>query len=272
MKAKLLSIKGKEMSEIVLPTQFTENYRPIIIMRAFNVNLSQTYQHQGVEPSAGLTKCTDLSKRRRKYRGVYGAGRSRTPKKVISRRGARFNYVADKAPNARKGRTAHPPKVEKIFEEKINRKEKLLAIRSAISATINKDLVVGRGHKIGNITLPLIIEGAEKINKTKDAKSMLELLGLKSDLERSSIKLIRSGKGKMRGRKYKKRKGPLVVVSEYGPLSKAAMSLPGVDIIAVKDLNVTLLAPGGKAGRLTVWTKNAVNIMNEKNLFMGEMK
>ena len=76
----------------------------------------------------------------------------------------------------------------------------------------------------------------------------------------------------MRGRKYKTRKGPLVVVSKNCDLMNSAKGLQGVETIPVKNLNVTMLAPGGKSGRLTVWTKEAVEEMKEKNLFMGETK
>jgi len=42
---------------------------------------------------------------------------------------------------------------------------------------------------------------------------------------------------------------------------KAAKNLAGVDVVLVKDLNVELLAPGCHPGRLTVWTKSAINYL-----------
>jgi len=272
MKADILNVKGEKAGKIDLPEQFSENYHPLIIMRAFNAALSQKYQHYGTDPRAGLRKVTELSKRRRKYRGVYGAGRSRTPKKVMSRSGLRFHYVADKAPQTRKGRVAHPPLVEKVFEEKINKKEKLLALRSAIAATIMKDVVSRRNHKIGNISLPLIVESAEILKKTKEVKGLLEKLGLTDELKRIKERKIRAGKGKNRGRKYKVKKGPLFVASSDCSLLKSAKGLLGVEAVPVKNLNVTLLAPGGKPGRLTIWTKEAVQEMGKDKLFTGENK
>jgi large subunit ribosomal protein L4e len=41
----------------------------------------------------------------------------------------------------------------------------------------------------------------------------------------------------------------------------AARNLPGVDVVLVKDLNVELLAPGAKPGRLTVFTKSAIEYL-----------
>ena len=51
---------------------------------------------------------------------------------------------------------------------------------------------------------------------------------------------------------------------------KASKSMLGVEAIPVKNLNVTLLAPGGVAGRLTVWTKEAIDELAEKKLFLAE--
>ncbi|MBN1923939.1 MAG: 50S ribosomal protein L4 [Nanoarchaeota archaeon] len=272
MKADVFNAKGEKTGKVDLPKQFSEAYRPIIITRAFNANISNNYQHHGTDPEAGMRKVTELSKRRRKYRGVYGAGRSRVPKKIISRRGTHFNFVGEKAPHTRKGRIAHPPKTAVIFEEKINTKERLLAIRSAISATTNKDLVIERNHSIENVSIPLVIEKAQDLKKTNDVKKLLEKIGLKEELERVSEKKIRAGKGKMRGRKYKTKKGPLFVVEKDCSLLKAAKGLQGVETIPVKNLNVTILAPGGVPGRLTVWTSEALNLMNEEKLFTGEKK
>ncbi|MDP3765100.1 MAG: 50S ribosomal protein L4, partial [Nanoarchaeota archaeon] len=80
-------------------------------------------------------------------------------------------------------------------------------------------------------------------------------------------KKIRAGKGKSRGRKYKKKKGPLVVVSKTDKLSRAVANMTGIDVVEVKNLNAELLAPGAKAGRLTLWTQAAINILEKENLF-----
>jgi len=67
----------------------------------------------------------------------------------------------------------------------------------------------------------------------------------------------------MRGRRYVKKKSVLLVVSKDNGVIKAAKNLPGVDAVLVKDLNVELLAPGCHPGRLTVWTKSAVEYLGE---------
>lgn len=64
----------------------------------------------------------------------------------------------------------------------------------------------------------------------------------------------------MRGRKYKKKKGPLLVVTK--PL-KSARNLPGVDVVTVNNLGPEHLAPGTHPGRFVIWTKSAVQKLGE---------
>jgi large subunit ribosomal protein L4e len=66
----------------------------------------------------------------------------------------------------------------------------------------------------------------------------------------------------MRGRVHKTPKSILLVVKNKSGLAKAARNLPGVDVVAAKDLNAEDLAPGGDIGRLTVFTKSAVEALN----------
>jgi len=272
MKAEILSIKGEKKGKIDLPKQFSEKYHPDLIKRAFNANMSFTYQHFGTDPLAGLKHVVKIKRRRHVYRTGYGLDINRTPRKIMSRNGSRLNVMGDQAPFTRKGRTAFPPLVEKVFEEKINLKERLLAIRSAISATLKKELVEKRNHQVKGIDLPLVVEGAEKLSKTSQVKKMLIHLGLKDELARTEERKVRSGVGKMRGRKYKTKKGPLIVASKNCELIKSSKSIQGIEAIAVNNLNVTLLAPGGESGRITVWTKEAIEELASKKLFSGEKK
>lgn len=48
---------------------------------------------------------------------------------------------------------------------------------------------------------------------------------------------------------------------------KAAANVPGVEAVEVKHLNAELLAPGAEPGRLTLWTKAAINILEKEKLF-----
>lgn len=268
MKLDILDSANNKIGEIKLPWQFEEDFRPDLIHRAVLAIQSHKRQVYAASEEAGKRASAKLSRRRRDYRGSYGFGISRVPRKIMTRRGTRMNWVGSFAPGTVGGRKAHPPKTENIWWKKINEKEKAKAIRSAIAATIMKDVVAERGHMLPN-NFPFVLDDKfESIHKTKDAIEAFNKLGLGHELERVKEKKVRAGKGKSRGRKYRKKKGPLIVVSKIDKLRKAFTNIPGVDVISVKSLNTELLAPGAKAGRLVLWTSAAISIMEKENLFI----
>ena len=268
MKLKILDQEKKEKGSKDLPKQFDEEIRRDLIKRAVETLQSNQRQRYGAKPEAGKRPSAELSKRRRKYRGSYGIGISRVPRKILSRRGTRFNWVGAFAPGTVGGRRAHPPKAEKTWEKKINKKENRKAIRSALAATIAKDIVVERGHKVPE-NYPFILDSyVEGIDKTSAFKKMLLQLGLQDEVTRGSKKTIRAGKGKMRGRKYKRKSSVLVVTSESCKLLKTCNNITGVDVVQVNELNAELLAPGGEPGRLTLFTDKALEKMEKEGLFI----
>lgn len=248
-KLKVYGIDGAYVADIEAPLHFLEPIRPDLIRRAYLSALSARFQPKGVYEGAGKEHSCESF-------GV-GLGIARIPryKGSLWPRGC-F------APNTRGGRRAHPPKVEKKLHEEINKKEKKLAIRSAIAATAYRSWVAARGHVVEKVpSFPVVVVGdAEKINRAKEAKKLFEALGLWPDVERAAEGVkIRAGKGKMRGRRYKEPKSVLVVVSDLNaPLIAAVRNFPGVDVVAVNNLNILVLAPGGVPGRLTLWTAPAV--------------
>jgi large subunit ribosomal protein L4e len=158
------------------------------------------------------------------------------------------------------GRRAHPPKVERNWKEKMNKKENKLARNSALAATADTEVVKKRGHRFDDkITLPIIVDDDfEKIKKTKEVIEVLEKIGIYSDVLRSANgKHVRAGKGKMRGRRYRTPKS-LLIVSTKETIEKSSDNLSGVDIAKPHQLNIEHLAPGGIAGRLTIFTKSAL--------------
>jgi large subunit ribosomal protein L4e len=269
MKIPVKNLENKEIKKIDLPIQFIEVIREDLIKRAVFAVESSLRVPYGADPQAGKKHSTYMSRRRRNYRGSYGAGISRVPRKILNRRGRRMYWVGAFAPGTVGGRRAHPPKSEKIWLKNINKKERRLAIRSALSSTILKEVVEKRGHKVPE-GFPFIVDSsAENLSKTKDVKKMLLALGFNEELERiTSYKKIRAGKGKIRGRRYKQKTGPLLVVSDKCTLLKAGANIPGIDVVQISDINAKLLAPGAVPGRLTLYTEKSIELLKEKNMFV----
>jgi large subunit ribosomal protein L4e len=249
MGVKIIDIGGKVVGEIELPKVFSEVYRPDLIKRAVLASQANRLQPYGSFKYAGLLKSA-------RYWGT-GFGVARVPRIAGGRRAAIV-------PQARGGRRAHPPKPEKVLSEKINKKERLLALKSAIAATANPELVSARGH-IFEAELPVVAEGVEELSRTKEVVEFLKSAGLYDDVKRAKDGIkIRAGKGKMRGRRYKKPKSVLFVTSSKCSLERAARNLPGVDVVRLAEMSVEDLAPGTHAGRLTVWSLHAIERMQER--------
>ena len=244
-KVNVYGIDGAVKESVELPNVFDTPYRPDIIRKSFNVLHANKRQPYGADPLAGTKHATASVGK--------GRGQSRVPRLTQGR-------TAALAPCVVGGRRAHPPKAEKKLIEKINKKEKLLARNSALSATKDKEIVTKRGHAFNEkITLPIIVDDDfEKIKKTKDIITALEKIGIYDDVLRSvNGKHIRAGRGKTRGRKYRTPKS-LLIVSTRDILEKSSNNLCGVDIAKPDQLNIEYLAPGGDAGRLTLFTKSAL--------------
>merc|ERR1711972_759697 len=134
------------------------------------------------------------------------------------------------------------------------------AIATALAASSLPPLVMARGHRIGEVAeLPLVVsDGAESIQKTKQAIEMLNKLGCGEELTKvMDSKKVRSGKGKMRNRRYTMRRGPLVVYKEDSGIVRAMRNVPGVETASVDSLNLLQVAPGGNFGRFIIWTEGA---------------
>jgi large subunit ribosomal protein L4e len=274
MKAGIYSIAGKKSKDMDLPSVFAEEHRPELISRAFWAIKSRTFQPYGTDPMAGQRSSAKswgtgggMARLPRVKAGPHRAGRQAKGHRYRSK-GRWFARASHGAlvPGAVGGRRAHPPKAEKLLELKINKKEKLLAVKSAIAATANQDLVAARGHVVDGVKeFPIIVEDKlASLSKTKVVSEAFTALGVGAELARTKERKVRSGRGKTRGRKYKKKVGPLVVVAEEKDVLKAAGNIPGVDVLPLERLGVTALAPGTHAGRLTIWTKSAVEALEKR--------
>jgi large subunit ribosomal protein L4e len=249
---KVFDLEGKPVAKIKLPPIFETPIRPDIIKRAVLAIQSTRFQPQGRDPMAGKRTTAES-------RGV-GLGIARIPRIKGPRGTGAF------APGTVGGRLAHPPTPEKKIVKKIPKKEKRLALFSAIAATASKEMVVSRGHAVEGIPqIPLVVtDELEGLKKAKEVEEALIKLGVFADLYRvrESVK-VRAGKGKLRGRKIKQAVGPLIVVAEDKGIGKAARNMPGVEIVPVKSLNAEVLAPGTHPGRLTIWTASAIEALDK---------
>lgn len=153
-----------------------------------------------------------------------------------------------------------PTKTWRKWHVKVNQNEKRYAAASAIAASAVAPLVLARGHRVEQIPeIPLVVSSdVEKITKTKEAVAVLKAVGAHSDVVKViKSKKLRAGKGKLRGRRYVQRRGPLVVYGEDNGLVKAFRNIPGVETANVSSLGLLQLAPGAHVGRFIIWTESA---------------
>lgn len=94
----------------------------------------------------------------------------------------------------------------------------------------------------------------------------MKAVGASSDIDKvKASRKIRAGKGKLRGRRHRQRRGPLVV---YDPavdgkeLQRAFRNIAGVETSSVFALNLLQLAPGGHLGRFVIWTSAAFKALD----------
>ena len=84
MKLTIFDNSKNKTGEIELPMQFKEDLREDIIKRAVLALQSKKMQPYGASPLAGKRPSVKVSKRRRNYRGSYGFGISKLPRKILS--------------------------------------------------------------------------------------------------------------------------------------------------------------------------------------------
>lgn len=119
--------------------------------------------------------------------------------------------------------------------------------------------------------VPLVVDSAAfdsaAFAKTSAALGLLKAVGAGPDLEKvKGSKKLRAGKGKLRGRRHRQRRGPLVI---YDPevdgkeLIKGFRNLAGVETSSVYSLNLLQLAPGGHLGRFVIWTSAAFKALDK---------
>jgi large subunit ribosomal protein L4e len=244
----ILETDGSNRSTITLPSVFETPYRPEVIQKVYNNLNSYTFQRQGRYPAAGQIVSAESRN--------TGLGIAR----IARARGEGFPRAGQAAgvASVRHGRLAHPPVSWKNIYKKVNKKEKLLALCSAIAATTNSELIKRRGHKIKDeIQLPIVVSNEiESVVKSKDLEKILFNLGLEDDLKRTFIRRNKSYHKNSINRRSAL--SVLILVGNDEKIGRLSNSLPGITVKSVKSVSVLDLAPGSKPVRLTIFSENAI--------------
>jgi len=247
MQATVHTLDGEEDGEVTLPEPFETPFRPDLIRRAVLAAQANRKQDYGADEYAGMRTPAES----------FGSGRGMAH---VPREGGSGRRV----PQTVGGRPAHPPKVETDRSLDINDKERRKAVRSAIAATADADIVRERGHAFDDdLELPLVVSDEfENLEKTKEVVELLEALGVHADIERADEATVRAGQGTTRGRKYRRPTSILFVTSAEP--SRAARNLAGADVTTANEVNAEDLAPGTHPGRLTLWTESAIEEVSNR--------
>jgi large subunit ribosomal protein L4e len=257
MKTNVYSLDGSSAKQVELPKQFHEEIREEIIRRAVLSDESREFQPKGTFPFAGIQTSAEYRGRKESYGSLKNKGQAMLPREIRPK--GQMGKVR-RIPSSVKGRRAHPPKVEKVLIENMNKREYRKALVSAIAATANISLIKARGHAYSGVA-PIVFEDSfEKLSRTSEViKAIGKLVG--ADLKRAKEgRRPRTGTRKKAGTKTPR--SALIVVAG-GKINAAARNLAGVDVISVDKLRVKDLAPGTHAGRLTIYTEAALKKIAE---------
>ncbi|MBI4014516.1 MAG: 50S ribosomal protein L4 [Candidatus Aenigmarchaeota archaeon] len=253
---------GKATGDVELPQFFTGGVKLPLIIKAVSAIQSNKRQPYGTDPLAGARSSAHYHGSRHYRFSMMNKEMAR-----ISRIHGKVGYLAMTARvvvQAVKGRRGMPPRAEKIWTKKINRKEMAAAIKSLIAATASKEMVKARGHRYVNELPVVIVNDFENVSKAKEIHALLEKILGKEEMERCSERKVRAGRGKTRGRKYKVKAGPLLIFSKHCPAMRASAALPGVASATASSVSADILAPGAQPGRLTVYTQSALEELKKR--------
>jgi len=264
-KAKVLSKTGQELKEIDLPSWFSGEVRADLCQKYLEI--SKKMQPYGPFEWAGKLHSASgiLSHARRKWKTAAGHGISRVPRKIMWRRGDQFYWIGASISSTRGGRRVHAPKPEHFMvEKKMNKKEKALAIKSALIATTKEEWLKKRYKTLENKKidkkLPIVIDESMLKLKAKDfLKTLEKIFGELTEIAMQKKK-IRGGRGKRRG-KYKKTAGLLLIIGR-----NENAKIKGVEVRKVNRIEIKDLFP---LGRLAIYTENAIKEL--KNLGGGNV-
>jgi len=248
--------KDASAVQIALPAVFKAPIRPDIVHFVHTSMAKNHRQPYAVAENAGHQHSAES----------WGTGRAVARIPRVSGGGTSRSGQGAFGNMCRKGRMFAPTKTWRRWHRPINQNQKRYAVASAIAASALPSLVLARGHRIEEVPeVPAVVPSSvENVTKTKKALAVLQAIGAYGDVEHAKdSKKMRAGVGKMRGRRYVSRRGPLVVYNEDHGISKAFRNLPGVELCQVDRLNLLQLAPGAHLGRFIIWTRSAFERLDD---------
>jgi len=242
-----------------LPSVFKAPIRPDIVQTVHTGMAKNKRQPYAVSEKAGHQTSAES----------WGTGRAVARIPRVSGGGTHRAGQAAFGNMCRSGRMFAPTKVWRKWHQKINLGQKRFATASAIAASANAALLMARGHRVSTVPeVPLVVSSsAFDIAKTSGAVTLLKGIGAGPDVEKvKKSKKLRAGKGKLRGRRHRQRRGPLIIYnpdSDNKDIVRAFRNIAGVEVCSVYAMNLLQLAPGGHLGRFIVWTSGAFEALDK---------
>ncbi|SPN97247.1 probable ribosomal protein RPL4A [Cephalotrichum gorgonifer] len=239
-----------------MPEVFASPIRPDIVQKVHTGMAKNKRQPYAVSPKAGHQTSAES----------WGTGRAVARIPRVSGGGTHRAGQAAFGNMCRSGRMFAPTKTWRKWHVKLSQGQKRYAVCSALAASAVAPLLLARGHAVTQIPeVPLVVDGkligGDALAKTANAVAFLKAVGAGPELEKvKATRKLRAGKGKLRGRRFRQRRGPLVIYepeSEGKELVKGLRNIPGVETSPVTALNLLQLAPGGHLGRFIIWTSGA---------------
>ncbi|OJJ48959.1 hypothetical protein ASPZODRAFT_129302 [Penicilliopsis zonata CBS 506.65] len=247
---------------LTLPAVFLSPIRPDIVQHVHTGIAKNKRQPYAVSEKAGEQTSAES----------WGTGRAVARIPRVSGGGTHRAGQAAFGNQCRSGRMFAPTKVWRKWHQKVNQGQRRFATASALAASSVPSLLFARGHRVANVPeVPLVVESKTfenaALTKTKAAIALLKAVGAGADLVKvQKSRKMRAGKGKLRNRRFRQRRGPLVI---YNPetdgkeLVRAFRNIPGVETSSVFSMNLLQLAPGGHLGRFIVWTSSAFSALDQ---------
>mmetsp|Transcript_12467 Transcript_12467/g.30701 ORF Transcript_12467/g.30701 Transcript_12467/m.30701 type:complete len:288 (-) Transcript_12467:571-1434(-) len=152
----------------------------------------------------------------------------------------------------RGGKVFGVSRIKKIWNIRLNIKQKTKAYQSAYLATLFPSLVISRGHNIQDaIIFPLIVEKLiEYVRNISEFTRVLKNVGGFNDLK----KFRRS---KFKTTQKAQKKGPVLIINSSKDYSVLTKNIHRIEIRQVKNINFFNIAPGGRIGRFCIYTKDS---------------